>query len=68
MLNSEQSFRFHVVNMQGERVAAAEYIEEATLILRLLPSGDRVVEPTTMITYAYKRRHMARKLRALGVA
>lgn len=60
----EQSFRFHIVNTLGERIASAEHLEEATQILRLLPSGDRVIEPATMVVHAYKPRAMSRLIPA----
>ncbi len=64
-----EGFRFLVVDQAGHRVASAEHIEEATELLRALPSADRVVDASSYVVYAYRpAMRMHRRLRALGVA
>jgi hypothetical protein len=51
----EEGFRFAIVTRDGSRVAAAEHIEEATQLLRALPSGDRVIDVHSYKVMAFKR-------------
>jgi|CXWL01.1.fsa_nt_gi hypothetical protein len=55
MTTVADTFRFHVLSKSGRVVARAENLEDAQMLLRVLPEADRV-EDSTGTLYGYKHR------------